>query len=91
MTLMKTSLLAILFVAGCSSGPVVIPDGGSDFSGIRAPEQVDRPSPDNPTDPDEVNKPDTPDATNKSNASGNNGKGGNYDKTGHSNNGKGKQ
>lgn len=84
------ALLILPILAACSSGPVIIPDGGSDreqTTSVTPGPKPERPEPEKPNKPEHPSKPEKE----KSNASGNNGKGGNYLKTGHANNGKGKQ
>ena len=94
---MKTAIFvaSLVVLTACSSGPVLMKDNDKDnrTERVERPVAPDRPEPDTP-----VGKPDAEPPTGKpdrdhtkSNASGNNGKGGNYDKTGHVDNGKGKR
>lgn len=83
------TLAALLTLSACcvpSSDTVITPAGGGD--GPAFEHTVSRVSPEPYTPGDDGKPADAP--SSKGNASANNGKGGNYDKTGHNDNGKGK-
>lgn len=79
------ALISTLALGACSCFTVPANEAGHVRTQGENSAQAQAPTPGNP----EPDRPSSEDRGQKGNASANNGKGGNYDKTGHSDNGKG--